>query len=93
MILKFILTIFSWIGTFIVNIITGLLPDSGISGQLQDIIVSMFTWTQQALNFMYLLFGETLFFVVPIATFILTTKYIGLPIIVLIRSFFVNSNE
>lgn len=64
-----------------------------IVDDLLEIIREILTVTQQALNFMYLLFGDTLFVVLPFVLLLLTEKYIVLPIVQILRSIFINSNE
>lgn len=64
-----------------------------IVDDLLDIIKEILTVTQQALNFMYLVFGDTLFVVLPFVVLLLTEKYVVLPIVQILRSIFINSNE
>lgn len=64
-----------------------------IVDDLLEIIREILTVTQQALNFMYLLFGDTLFVVLPFVLLLLTEKYVVLPIVQILRSIFINSNE
>lgn len=93
MILRLLLNIFGILIQIILNIVTEILPSNGLGGNLATIITTILSFTQQALNFAYLIFGDTLFLVMPIVTMLLFEKYVALPVIILVRSFFINSNE
>lgn len=93
MILKIILMVVTFIASIIINLVTAVIPSNNIHASLGDIITTILTWTDQALNFCYFLFGDTMFIVLPIAITILIAKYIVLPLIVIFRSFFIKGNE
>lgn len=93
MILKLLLNIFGTIISTLINIVNGIIPSNGLNNSLNDIITSILSITQQAINFMYLIFGETLFIIVPIVIVLVTVKYTVIPIVQIMRSFFINSNE
>lgn len=93
MILKLLLNLFGTIISVLINMVNGIMPSNGLNNSLGDIITSILSITQQAYNFMYLIFGETLFIIMPIITVLITLKYTVIPIVQIMRSFFINSNE
>lgn len=93
MITKLILNFMGTILTILINIVNGILPENSLNGNLGEIITTILSITQQALNFMYFIFGETLAIVVPITIALLAFKYTVAPVVQLIRAFFINSTE
>lgn len=93
MITKLILNFMGTILTILINIVNGILPENSLNGNLGEIITTILSITQQALNFMYFIFGETLAIVVPITIALLAFKYTIAPVVQLIRAFFINSTE
>lgn len=93
MILKFILYFFTGIIEVIMYVVGQYMPTINIATQLFQYITQILSITQQALNFMYLILGDTLFLVMPLIISLLTFKYIAYPILQVIRSLIINSNE
>lgn len=93
MILKTLLNIVSFILTGIINVVLNIFPNNDITSHAVDALELVLQWTTQALNFVYFIFGDTIYIVLPIATTILLLKYTVLPIIIIIRSVFIKSNE
>lgn len=93
MILKLILNILGTIISIIINIVNEFFPSNGLHNDLSGIITNLLTITQQGLNFLYFIFGETVALILPTIIILITTKYIAVPIIQIVRSFFINSNE
>lgn len=93
MILKIILSVITFIASMIINLVTSIMPNNNIHASLGDIITTILTWTDQALNFCHFLFGDTMFIVLPVAIALLIAKYIALPMIVIFRSFLIKGNE
>lgn len=93
MIIKLLLNIMGTIITIIINIVNTMLPSNGLGNSLSDIITILLTICQQGLNFMYLIFGETFFIIMTFLPGYLAIKFVGVPIIQIIRGFFINSTE
>lgn len=93
MLLKAVLNILSVILSGIINMVTGIFPDWNIAEAGTQLLATLFEWTSQALNFVNFIFGDTIFVVLPIATALLVLKYTIIPIVIILRSIFINSNN
>lgn len=93
MILKAVLNILSVILSGIINMVTGIFPEWNIAQTGTELLTTLFEWTTQALNFVNFIFGDTVFILLPIATALLVLKYTIIPIVIILRSIFINSNN
>lgn len=92
MITKTILTIFSTVIGRIIGVGVANMPGQELHIELNSIISAMLTITQQGVNFLYFIFGDTVMIILPIAIALLILKYTVVPLIQIFRSFFINSN-
>ncbi len=93
MIIKLMLNTLGVILTIIINIVNSIMPTNNLNNSLGDIITTILSVTQQALNFMYLIFGETLGLVVPVALILIGIKFTIAPIAQLARAFWINTSN
>lgn len=93
MILKFIVNIIGMIITAIINIVSIFMPITELGQVITPFITQILSITQQALNFMYLIFGDTIIIITPSLIALLITKYTIVPIIEICRGFFISASE
>lgn len=65
----------------------------GMIGVIGEAVIFLVSFCDQALNFCYFIFGESMFIVLPVAVILLVAKYTVIPLIMIFRSFFINSNN
>jgi len=93
MLLEFVIDLLTTIGQVIIRIVNVAMPQINLATTMATYTTRIISICTQANNFLHFMLGD---FVVVLATFsisLLIFKYTIYPIIVFIRSIFVNSNN
>lgn len=88
-VISLIMNLITFIIGIIINIVLLAFPDFNLV-RLEPIITGFYQFMNQGLNFIYFMFGETsapIF--INIITILITYKHITLPVVNLIRKFFI----
>lgn len=93
MILETIINIVVEILKAIINIIMAIFPQINLTTYMVEYTTKIISICTQANNFIHFLLGDFVVVLVPLTLSLLLYKYTVYPIIVLIRSVFVNGNN
>lgn len=85
MFLKFFIDIIIFLISSFVNLVHLFLPTFNFNNDLHNVFLNIMSVTSQAGNFMYFIFGDVLFVIIPFLYYFLFARFVALPIISVVR--------
>lgn len=93
MILQIVIDIVMGIAETLINIIMAVFPEINLATHMIEYTTKIISVCGQANNFIHFMLGDIVVVLVPLTISLLAWKYLVYPIIVFIRSIFVNGNN